>query len=84
MNHTTLIGSIAAVCTTIAFLPQVIRVYRTKHTRDLSLPMYVIFCLGVFLWAWYGFLTHSLPIILANGLTLVLCAYILAMKIYYR
>lgn len=79
-----LVGVIAAVCTTVSFVPQVIRVYRTRHTRDLSLPMYIIFTFGVFAWTCYGFLVNSQPVIWANAITLVLCAYILAMKLRYK
>ena len=81
MNRITIIGSVAAICTTIAFLPQVLRIRRTRHTADLSLPMYVIFCFGVFMWMCYGMMLNSVPIILANGITFILCLYILAMKI---
>lgn len=84
MNTVTVVGIVAAICTTIAFLPQVVKVYRTKHTRDLSLPMYVIFCAGVLLWGLYGFLTGSMPIIVANMLTFFLSLYILAMKVKYK
>ncbi len=84
MTHISFIGTIAAICTTISFLPQVVKVYRTRHTSDLSLPMYIIFSFGVFLWMCYGFLTAFLPIILANAVTLVCCVYILAMKIKYK
>ena len=84
MTNTGIVGTVAAVCTTISFLPQVMKVYRTKHTSDLSLPMYIIFSIGVFMWMCYGFLTGSLPIILANAITLVLCTYILAMKMTYK
>ncbi len=82
--QTELIGAIAAVFTTISFLPQVIKVYKTRRTSDLSLPMYVIFSLGVFLWMCYGFLAGSLPIMIANAVVLVFCTYILAMKIVYK
>jgi len=79
----TAVGSIAAFCTTVAFLPQVVKVYRTKSARDLSLPMYIIFSLGVMSWLVYGFLDKSLPIIIANIITLVLALYILGMKVKY-
>ncbi|MFA6079026.1 MAG: SemiSWEET transporter [Candidatus Omnitrophota bacterium] len=84
LDAITLIGSIGAFCTTISFLPQVIKVNRTKHARDLSLPMYVIFSIGVLFWMWYGILTASLPIIAANGVTFLFCIYILVMKIRYK
>ena len=84
MDNIAWIGSIAAFCTTISFLPQVLKVIRTKHARDLSLPMYVIFSVGLLFWLFYGILTVSLPIIAANGVTFLFCLYILAMKIRYK
>lgn len=81
VDHVTIIGSIAAVCTTVSFIPQVVKVYKTRETRDLSLLMYVIFSVGVFFWFCYGLLTRSLPIIIANFITLILSLYIVAMKI---
>ena len=84
MDSITFIGSIAALCTTISFLPQVIKVRRTRHTADLSLPMYVIFSLGVLLWTCYGVMTGSWPIMLANTITLGLSLYIVAMKVKYK
>ena len=83
MDNITLVGTIAAACTTISFLPQVLKVRRTRHTKDLSMPMYVIFCAGVACWLWYGFLTSSLPIIIANMITFMLGAYIIVMKVKY-
>jgi len=79
----TAVGSVAAFCTTVAFLPQVVKVYRTKSARDLSLPMYVIFSIGVLSWLVYGLLDKSLPIIIANIITLFLALYIIGMKIKY-
>ena len=84
MDSINLVGTLAATLTTASFLPQAFRVYKTKHTKDLSLPMYIIFSLGVFLWTWFGLLTHSWPIIIANGVTLVLCFWIVAMKFIYK
>lgn len=84
MNAVTMLGLFAGFCTTIAFLPQVVRIYRTRHTRDLSLPMYTILTFGVILWVFYGLLLHSLPVILANGIVFFLSAYILVMKIRYK
>ena len=78
-----MIGLAAAFCTTIAFVPQVIQMYRTKVTDGVSLGMYCIFSLGVFLWLIYGVLIQSLSLILANGVTLVLALCVLVMKIRY-
>ncbi|MBN8531604.1 MAG: SemiSWEET transporter [Alphaproteobacteria bacterium] len=76
-----LIGSIAAFLTTTAFLPQTIKVIRTRDTRSISLAMYATFSAGVFLWLIYGLMLMSWPIIVANCVTLVLSLTILAMKI---
>ena len=84
MNQLDLIASIAGICTTVSFLPQVIKVYRTRHTKDLSLTMYVIFSCGVFFWVLYGAFVHSRPIIIANSVTFILSVYIMAMKLRYR
>lgn len=81
MNHVTLIGWLAGALTTISFLPQVVKVWRTRHTRDLSLPMYLIFLVGLSLWTYYGVLTRSVPIIVANSVTLLCCIYIVVMKV---
>ena len=64
-----LIGFIAAVCTTFAFLPQAIKVWKTKKTKDLSLRMYTVMFIGICLWFVYGLRINSLSIILANVVT---------------
>ena len=64
-----LIGFIAAVCTTFAFLPQAIKVWKTKQTKDLSLRMYTVMFIGICLWYVYGVRINSLSIILANIVT---------------
>lgn len=78
---TELIGALAAFCTTAAFLPQALQVWRTKRTQDLSLGMFLLFCTGVVLWLAYGLLLASPPLIAANAATLLLAGYILAMKL---
>ena len=84
MDLFTIIGLVAAVCTTISFVPQAIRIIKTKHTKDLSLTMYSILTTGVFLWLAYGILVKDLPIILANGVTLIFTATILFLIIKYK
>jgi MtN3 and saliva related transmembrane protein len=81
MDIVMLIGGVAATLTTAAFVPQVIKAHQTKETKDLSLLMYVLTAGGLALWLIYGFFLSSLPIILANLLTLILCSYILYLKI---
>lgn len=76
-----LLGYAAAVLTTVSFVPQAARVIRTRSTADLSLSMYAIFAVGVALWLAYGIGLGSFPIVLANGVTLLLVLSILALKL---
>lgn len=78
-----LIGGAAAVITTLCWVPQAIKVIRTRDTRSLSLIMYVMLALGIALWLIYGLLILSWPLIGANLVTLVLVCVILALKIRY-
>jgi MtN3 and saliva related transmembrane protein len=78
-----LIGAAAGTLSTIAFLPQVWRIWRTRSARDLSLSMYLIFTSGVALWFVYGLVLGALPIIVCNGLTLLLAGTVLAMKLRF-
>jgi MtN3 and saliva related transmembrane protein len=77
------IGGIAATLTTCSFLPQVWRVWRTRHTKDISLLMYVLFTVGVALWLAYGILLGAWPIIIANGITLLLAGTMLVLKLRF-
>ncbi|MCM2341146.1 SemiSWEET transporter [Rhodoferax sp.] len=84
MNLTDLIGTLAAVLTTISFLPQALHTFRTKDVRGISLGMYSAFTLGVALWLVYGLLLGAWPVVIANVITLALAATILVMKLRYR
>ena len=77
IDQNEIIGLIAAVCTTFAFIPQVIKVWKTKQTMDLSLRMYFIMFIGILLWLVYGIRIDSLSIILANVVTAILVGTIL-------
>jgi MtN3 and saliva related transmembrane protein len=77
----TLIGLAAAFCTTIAFLPQVIKTWRTRSTKDISLAMFLVFTTGIFLWLVYGLIIGDVPLITANGITFVLSGTILYFKL---
>ncbi len=81
MDFANYIGSFAATCTTIAFVPQAIKSYRTRDLSGISLPMYAIFTSGVALWLVYGLLKQDWPIIIANAITVGLSAMILVLKI---
>jgi len=77
------IGSVAAVCTTISFLPQLLRVWQRKSARDISLSMFLLFSFGVACWLVYGLGIGSAPIIAANAVTLAQALAILALKLRY-
>ncbi|MGB2601565.1 MAG: SemiSWEET transporter [Candidatus Omnitrophota bacterium] len=81
--HISTIGLIAGVCTTISFIPQMVKILRTKHVRDLSSSMYIILTVGITLWLIYGIFLGELPIILANSVTLCFCVFVLVSKIRY-
>lgn len=83
MTATELIGSAAATFTTTSFIPQVWKVWSTRHTADISLGMYALFTLGVALWLAYGVLLESWPIIIANCTTLLLTGAVLVMKLKF-
>ncbi len=84
MELSSFFGYIAATCTTVSFLPQAIKVIKTKRTKDISLGMYVVFTGGVAAWLVYGIMINELPIIVANCITLILAATILGFKIKYK
>ena len=77
IDQNEIIGLIAAVCTTFAFIPQVMKVCKTKQTKDLSLRMYSIMFIGIILWLVYGIRIDSLSIIMANVVTATLVGMIL-------
>jgi MtN3 and saliva related transmembrane protein len=78
-----IIGYMAGALTTLAFVPQVVQIYRTKSVKDVSLSMFLLFTLGVALWLGYGILTNSFPVVAANGITLLLSFVILYFKWKY-
>lgn len=84
MDFITILGLAAATITTISFLPQMFKTWRTKSAKDVSLVTLITFISGVFLWLVYGIYLQSLPIILANAITLIFNLIILWLKIKYR
>lgn len=81
MSLVTALGLAAAFCTTAAFVPQAVRTWRTRSTGDLSLQMYVVLVAGTALWLAYGLAIGDVPLIAANGITLLLAASILYVKL---
>ena len=84
MDTTTLLGLVAGFLTTVAFVPQVHKIWKTRSAKDVSLPTFLAFALGVALWMVYGIVKQEPPIILWNAVTLVLAAAIVAMKLKFR
>ncbi|WP_442931702.1 SemiSWEET transporter [Microvirga sp. CF3062] len=74
-------GYAAALCTTSAYIPQVVRVWRTRSTKDISLKMFLVLVTGLALWLTYGFWKGEIPLIAANGVTLMLAGTILFFKL---
>ena len=79
----TALGFLAGILTTLAFLPQILHTYRCKSAAEFSWTMLVTFNFGLLCWFIYGIYLHSWPMILANGFTMVLQAFIIVMKIRY-
>jgi MtN3 and saliva related transmembrane protein len=84
MDFITILGLIAASLTTFSFIPQMIKTWQSKSAKDVSFVMLISFNIGIFLWLIYGISLRSLPIILANGVTLFFNIIILWLKIKYR
>ena len=80
----TIIGLVAAFCTTISFLPQAVKTIQTKNTSGISLPMYFLFTLGTLMWLIYGLLSANIPIVIANAITLIFASIILIYKMKYN
>ena len=76
-------GYIAAILTTAAFLPQLIKTLKTKKAEDVSLVTLIMFIVGVLCWIIYGYKISSIPILLAYLITLLLNLLILISKIYF-
>lgn len=84
MDVITIVGLLGGTLTTISFFPQVIRIWKTRSTKDLSLSMFLLFAAGVVMWLIYGIFSRQWPIILANLVTLVLSIIILIFKAIYK
>ena len=83
-NYIDLFGFLAALLTTIAFLPQLYKTWKTKSADDVSLIMLILFIIGLFCWIIYGLKINSVPILVANIITFIFNFSILILKITYR
>ena len=84
MNLTDLIGTLAALLTTLSSGPPAWDTFQTKDVSGISLGMYSAFTLGVALWLAYGLMLQAWPVVIANAVTLALALGILAMKLIYQ
>jgi MtN3 and saliva related transmembrane protein len=84
MDSVTLLGLLAGAGTTFGFLPQLVKILQTKSTHDISLLMYVVITTGILLWLIYGLIIGSVPVIVANSVTLVISSTILILKLKYK
>ncbi|MDD5674115.1 MAG: SemiSWEET transporter [Chitinivibrionales bacterium] len=83
-NFVSIIGLIAGGCTTLAVVPQILKIFRTKSTRDISLGTSLITFIGLVFWTLYGIALKQPPIIFANGVSLVLVGAVLGYKLKYK
>jgi len=83
MDLTNILGLVAGFLTTVAFTPQVLKIWKSRSAKDVSLKTYIAFAAGVALWIVFGILKGELPIILWNAVTLVLAGAIVAMKVKF-
>lgn len=84
MDSIDLLGLAAGSLTTLSFIPQVFRIWRTKSASDISYAMFLLFSTGVLLWLIYGLVLNAMPVVIANATTLVLALIVLALKFYYQ
>lgn len=82
-NFIDYLGFFSGICTTIAFVPQLLKIWLTKSAKDISMLMFLIFFLGICCWILYGYLTNDKPILIANILTMILSVGIIIGKIKF-
>ena len=81
LSWLTWMGLAAAFCSTTAFVPQVVKTWRTRSTKDISLVMFLVLVTGLILWLAYGIIIEDIPLIAANAVTLVFAGTILFFKL---
>ena len=81
MTPTEFLGAAAAVLTSISFVPQVLKILKTRNTSGISLIMYAMFVTGVACWLWWGLIVDARPVVVANAVTLALSSAVLLLKV---
>ncbi len=84
MTSITWIGLLAGTLTTISFFPQMLKTWKTRSTKDISLEMFLLFCSGLLLWIIYGLFMRDIPVIMTNVATFILAFPILILKLKYK
>ena len=84
MQTATLLGAFAALCSTISFTPQAIKIIRTRETKDISVGMYLLTVIGFAAWGIYGLMLLQWPLVVSNSICFLLSAFILAMTLLPR
>lgn len=84
MTWVVLLGTAAALCSTVSFVPQAVKIIRTRQTKDISAAMYAITVAGFALWLAYGLVLRQWPLVASNGVCFLLSAFILLMKLLPR
>jgi MtN3 and saliva related transmembrane protein len=83
MDVVTVVGYAAGLCSMLAFIPQFLKIYRTKSAGDISLRGFLLICVATVLWLAYGFMIDSLPMIATNIVVLAIAIGIVALRIKY-
>lgn len=84
MQTTTLLGAFAALCSTVSFTPQAVKIIRTRETKDISVWMYALTVIGFAAWGIYGVMLRQWPLVASNGICFALSAFILTMTLLPR
>ena len=84
LGFVTVLGLVAGTLTTLSFLPQLLKAWKSRSTHDISIGMFSLLAVGITLWIVYGVVTSDLPVVVANSVTLVFVGLILALKLRYR
>ena len=83
-GFTTVLGLVAGTLSTLSFLPQLLKAWKSRSTHDISFGMLALFSAGLVLWIVYGLIVADVPVIMANSVTLVFVGLILVLKLRYR
>lgn len=83
MNYVDIIGYVAGLLVLLSLIPQIIKSWKTKSTKDISLLRYIIYIIGIIMWLIYGIILVNGPMIIANSISLVLASSILYLKLKY-